>query len=185
MDGNNDDFVAFLLLLGFQNVELIGLAITPADCFPDPAKEFVSKILYKRGLKVPVVVSDVEPINDFPKEFKQIAIKSNYLPALLNIEYLKDNELSTDAAEHMYSTAKKIFDDSQGKEKLTFLITGPPSTFVKALKAHSDFKNYIEEVVWMGEQSKYLGMFPHHLKVNIMHIGILLQLKLLLNLAFQ
>ena len=91
MDGNNDDFVAFLLLLGFPNVELVGLTITPADCFPDPAKEFVSKILYKRGLKVPIVVSDVKPINDFPEEFKQNAVKSNYLPTLLNIEYSKDN----------------------------------------------------------------------------------------------
>ena len=77
-------------------------------------------------------------------------MKSNFLPTLLNIEYSKDNELSTDAAEHMYSTAKKIYDDSEGKEKLTLLITGPPSTLVKALKAHSDLKNYIEEVFWMG-----------------------------------
>ena len=76
MDGNNDDFVAFLLLLGFPNVELVGLTITPADCFPDTSKEFVSKILYKRGLKIPIVVSDVKPINDFPEAFKQTAVKS-------------------------------------------------------------------------------------------------------------
>jgi purine nucleosidase len=56
MDGNNDDFVAFLLLLNFRNVELVGITITPADCDPNSSLEFVTKILHKRGLKVPIVI---------------------------------------------------------------------------------------------------------------------------------
>ena len=107
MDGNNDDYVAFLLLLNFPNIDLVGVTITPADCFPDVAKEFVSKILHKRGLKIPIVVSDIDPVNDFPDSFKQLPLKSNFLPTLLNIEYSEENELKTDAAEHIYSTVKK------------------------------------------------------------------------------
>ena len=160
MDGNNDDYVAFLLLLNVPNVDLVGVAITPADCFPDVAKEFVSKIFRKRGLKIPIVVSDVDPVNDFPDDFKQLPLKSNFLPTLLNIEYSDENELKIDAAEHIYSTAKKIYEDSKGKEKLTLLITGPPSTLVKALNNHSDLKDYIDEVFWMGGAIEVGGNVP-------------------------
>ena len=38
MDGNIDDFVAFLLLLNFRNIELVGITITPADCVVPAAK---------------------------------------------------------------------------------------------------------------------------------------------------
>ena len=115
----------------------------------------ISKIINKRGLKVPIVVSDVKPINDFPEDFKQISIKATYLPTLLNIEYEKENELDIEASEHMYLTAKKIFEESQ--EKLTLLITGPPSTLCKAIKNHPDIKNYIEEVFWMGGAIDVMG----------------------------
>ena len=147
-DGNSDDFVALLLLLNMPNIEIVGLAITPSDCHVTPAKEFLSKICYKKGLNIPIVVSDVEPVNDFPASFKELTLKATYLPMLLNTEYFSGNELSTDASEHMYTTAKKIFEESG--EKLTFLLTGPPSTLYKAMKNHSDMKNYIEVVYWMG-----------------------------------
>ena len=148
MDGNCDDFVAFLLLLNLPNIELVGISIVPADCEIPPAKEFTSKLIYKKGLKVPIVASNVTPVNDFPQEWKRSTLKATYLPTLLKIKYSKENELETDAAEHMYSTLKKIFDES--KEKTTLLITGPPSTLTKAMKNHPDIKDYIEEVFWMG-----------------------------------
>lgn len=148
MDGNNDDMVALLLLLNFKNIDLVGMAITPADCEVTTAREFASKLIYKKGLKVPIVVSDVEPVNDFPQEWKDQTLKNTYLPTLLKIDYSKKNELDTEASEHMYSTVKKIYEESG--EKTTFLITGPPSTFVKAMKKYSDMKDYIEEVFWMG-----------------------------------
>ena len=147
-DGNIDDFVAFLLLLNMPNIEIVGISIAPADCEVTPAKEFLSKICYKKGLNIPIVTSDVEPVNDFPDSFKEFTSKATYLPMLLNTEYFAENELSTDASEHMYTTAKKIFEESG--EKLTFLLTGPPSTLYKAMKNHSDMKNYIEVVYWMG-----------------------------------
>ena len=115
MDGNIDDFVALLLLLNFNSVELVGLTITPADCIVPPAIEFVSKIIYKRGLKIPIVVSDVEPINDFPESFKQTSSKAIYLPTLLNIEYSKENELDVEGSEQMYLTAKKYLKNQKKK----------------------------------------------------------------------
>ena len=80
MDGNCDDFVAFLLLLNLKNVDLVGVAITPADCEVKPAKEFVSKLIYKKGLKAPIVASDAKPVNDFPQEWKSYTLKTTLLP---------------------------------------------------------------------------------------------------------
>ena len=155
MDGNCDDMVAFALLLNFKNVDLVGVSITPADCEIPPAKEFVSKLLYKKGINASVVASNVEPINDFPQEWKSLTIKTTYLPTLLNIEYNKENELDIDGSEHMYLTAKDIYE--KNKEKTTILMTGPPSTLTKALKAHPDIKDYIEEVFWMGGAIDVMG----------------------------
>lgn len=54
MDGNCDDMVAFLLLLNFKGIELVGVSIVSADCEVPPAKEFVTKLLTKRGINIPV-----------------------------------------------------------------------------------------------------------------------------------
>ena len=94
------------------------------------------------------MVSNVEPINDFPQEWKSLKIKTTFLPTLLNIEINKENELDIDGSEHMYLTAKDIYE--KNKEKTIILLTVSPSTLTKALKAHPDMKDYIEEVFWMG-----------------------------------
>lgn len=147
MDGNCDDMVAFLILINLKNIDIVGVSIVPADCEIEPAKEFVTKILTKKGINAPVLESDVTPVNDFPQEWKTLTLKTTYLPTLLNIEYDQKNELDIDGAEHMYNTAKELHEKN---ETLTILITGPPSTLTKALRNHPDMKDYIKEVYWMG-----------------------------------
>ena len=93
MDGNIDDIVCLLLLLFFQNIELVGVAITPGDCDIPPAMETVSKIIYKKGAKIPIVASNIKGINPFPQSFKDLTNKALVLPTFLNIEYRKDNEI--------------------------------------------------------------------------------------------
>ena len=159
MDGNIDDIVCLLLLLFFQNIELVGVAITPGDCDIPPAMETVSKIIYKKGAKIPIVASNIKGINPFPQSFKDLTIKALVLPTFLNIEYRKDNEIDMEASEHMYITSKKIFHENN--EKLSFLVTGPPSTLVKAINDHPDMKNYIEEIVWMGGAVDVMGNVPN------------------------
>ena len=158
MDGNIDDIVCLLLLLSFQNIEVVGIAITPGDCDIPPAMEAVSKILQKKNVNIPIVASNIEGINPFPQSFKDLTVKALALPTFLNIEYTHKNELQIEASEHMYLTAKKIFSENQ--EKLSFLITGPPSTLVKAINKHPDLKNYIEEVIWMGGAIDVMGNVP-------------------------
>ena len=159
MDGNIDDIVCLLLLLFFPNIELVGVAITPGDCDIPPAMEAVSKIIYKKGAKIPIVASNIEGINPFPQSFKDLTVKALVLPTFLNTEYIKDNEINMEASEHMYITAKKIF--LENNEKLSFLITGPPSTLVKAINEHPDMKKYIEEVIWMGGAIDTMGNVPN------------------------
>ena len=159
MDGNIDDIVCLLLLLHFPNIELVGVAITPGDCDIPPAMEVVSKILHKRGVKIPIVASNIEGINPFPQSFIDLTVKALVLPTFLNIEYTKENEIPIEASEHMYITAKNIF--LKNKEKISFLITGPPSTLAKAINEHPDIKNYIEEVVWMGGAIDVMGNVPN------------------------
>ena len=43
---------------------------------------------------------------------------------------------------------------------MAFLITGPPSTLVKAINKYPDLKNYIEEVIWMGGAIDVMGNVP-------------------------
>ena len=159
MDGNIDDIVCLLLLLFFPNIELVGVAITPGDCDIPPAMEAVSKIIYKKGVKIPIVASNIEGINPFPQSFKDLTVKALVLPTFLKIEYIKENEIKMEASEHMYITAKKIF--LENNEKLSFLITGPPSTLVKAINDHPDMKNYIDEVIWMGGAIDVMGNVPN------------------------
>lgn len=158
MDGNMDDAVAFLLLINFDNIDLVGVTITPADCYLEPAKELVSKILHKKGLKVPIASSNIEGIHPFPDSFKDLTVKSLVLPSLITTEYSHENEVNIEASEHMYNIAKEIF--TKTNEKITFLITGPPSTLVKSMEVHPDIKDFIEEVIWMGGAIEVDGNVP-------------------------
>ena len=158
MDGNIDDIVCLLLLLSFQNIEVVGIAITPGDCDIPPAMEAVSKILNKKHVSIPITASNIKGINPFPQSFKDLTVKALVLPTFLNIEYTHENEVQMEASDHMYITAKKIF--SETHEKLSFLITGPPSTLVKAISEHPDLKTYIEEVIWMGGAIDVMGNVP-------------------------
>ena len=158
MDGNIDDIVCLLLLLYFPNIDLVGVAITPGDCDIPPAKEAVSKILHRKRMKIPITASTIEGINPFPQEFKDLTVKALVLPTFLNTEYSHENELTMEPSEHMYITAKKLF--LEKKEKLTFLITGPPSNLAKSINEHPDLKNYIEEVIWMGGAINVMGNVP-------------------------
>ena len=109
MDGNIDDIVCLLLLLSFQNIEVVGITITPGDCDIPPAMEAVSKILHKKNVSIPIVASNIEGINPFPQSFKDLTVKALVLPTFLNFEYTHKNELQIEASDHIYLTAKKIF----------------------------------------------------------------------------
>ena len=92
---------------------------------------------------------------------------------------IKKNELDIDASEHLYKTANELHEKN---EALTILITGPTYTFTKALRNHPKMKEYFEETYWIWGAIDVEGnIYDLYLIVNIIHIGILLILKNLLN----
>lgn len=45
-DGGIDDLLSLLLLLRLPNIELVGITITPADCYPQEALLSTKKFLH-------------------------------------------------------------------------------------------------------------------------------------------
>src|SRR5919108_5951771 len=70
-DGGVDDFLALVLLLTFPEVEVLGISVTPADCYIEPAVNATRKILDLMGRSdIPVAESTVRGLNPFPRAFR-------------------------------------------------------------------------------------------------------------------
>lgn len=66
-DGGVDDYLATMLLLTMDHIELLGVVVTPADCYVQPAVSATRKILDLMGFShIPVAESTVRGINPFP-----------------------------------------------------------------------------------------------------------------------
>ncbi len=66
-DGAIDDLLSQLLLMTMPEVELLGISITPADCFIEPALESAYKLLQlTRKEDVPLGRGEYYGINAFP-----------------------------------------------------------------------------------------------------------------------
>jgi inosine-uridine nucleoside N-ribohydrolase len=68
--GGIDDLLSLLLILTMKEKELIGINVTPADCFIEPALESTYKILqFFHQEKIPIGRGDFYGINAFPNEW--------------------------------------------------------------------------------------------------------------------
>ncbi len=66
-DGAVDDYLSVVLLMSMQEVETLGVIVTPADCYIQPAVSATRKILDLMGCSdVPVAASTVCGLNPFP-----------------------------------------------------------------------------------------------------------------------
>jgi purine nucleosidase len=143
-DGNPDDIVSLMLVLGMPNIDLIGVSITPADCYIEDAVDLTLKVLSLYERSIPVARGDLESPNPFPDEYRVVTVKANHLPIMLSQEM--DHKLIVDIPAHEF-LAKKI---KESKEKVTVLMTGPCTNLMAAIEIDSSIKDNIEEVVWMG-----------------------------------
>lgn len=144
-DGAIDDILSQLLLLTMDNIELIGVNVTPADCFLEPAIESTYKILQVFGrTDIPIGVCNEHGVNAFPSEWRARPEIINALPMLINLEY-QINPYDLEDGKDLLSHA--IADQS---ESVTILMTGPCTNLVKAIEQNPKIKENIEEIVWMG-----------------------------------
>src|SRR2546426_11745350 len=80
-DGALDDFLALLMLLSSDDVELVGISITPAATLTEAAVPATRKILDLGGRHdVPVSGGTVEGVHPFPRDWRGDAYKGNDLP---------------------------------------------------------------------------------------------------------
>jgi purine nucleosidase len=144
-DGAIDDILSQLLLLTMENKEVIGVNVTAADCFIEPALESTYKILQLFGKEnIEIGRSDYNGINAFPNGWRARPEIINALPMLINLPQSPDPYKYLEASDLLI---KKL---TSAAKKVSLIITGPCSNLVTAIKKQPKIKDKIKEVVWMG-----------------------------------
>lgn len=143
-DGAPDDLLSLLLLTQYDNVDLRGVAVTPADCLPRPALSATRKILDLVGLDVPTAVGVLPGRNPFPLAWRIDALRADELPVLNQ----KDrNTVLEDAPPAHEQLATWL---TRATTQVTVLATGPLTNLAWCLDHHPWVESRIEEVVFMG-----------------------------------
>jgi len=146
-DGGVDDFLSLLLLLTMPQVELLGVSITPADCYAEPALETTTKLLHLLGQpQVPVSVGQYHGVNAFPSAWRAQPRMLNALPHLLTLPPEADQPHPDPRPSPVVLAAQL----AAATQPVTVLLTGPCSTLVQALALAPELASRIGQVVWMG-----------------------------------
>ena len=144
-DGGIDDLLSLVLLLCMDHIELAGVMITPADCYPDDAVESTLKILAMFGkTNVPVVVGTIFGPNPFPADWRAQPRFVRALPAFLRTK--ADYNQVDQRPAHQWLAA--VLEDSE--EPLTILMTGPASNLARVTETNPRACHNIRRVIWMG-----------------------------------
>lgn len=144
-DGGVDDYLATLLLMTMEHLQPIGIVVTPADCYIQPAVSATRKILDLVGCSdVPVAQSTVRGINPFPRLYRRDSFIIDHLPILNEREEIKTPLLEETGQEFMVLSLR------QANQPVTLMVTGPLTTVAAALDRAPEIEAKIEKIVWMG-----------------------------------
>lgn len=149
-----------MMLLAMPDLDLVGIVVTPADCFLRPAVSASLKVLrFFDRLDIELCEGALHGVNSFPRAWRAHAYAVDALPILNELKaeaksdapqanMLRPGTLSAASSEpgHKF-IARKL---RQAAEPLTILITGPVSNLAAVLEAEPELAANIEEVVWMG-----------------------------------
>ncbi len=144
-DGGVDDLLSQLLLLTMQEIELLGITVTPADCFIEPALESSYKLLqFTNKEHIPLGRGEYYGINAFPSEWRARPEVINAIPMLINLPQAPDP--------YTYPAAVDLIVEklTQASSPVHILLTGPCSNLVFALEKEPQLKSKIAQVVWMA-----------------------------------
>jgi purine nucleosidase len=144
-DGAIDDILSQLLLLTMTDKEVIGINVTPADSFIEPALESTYKVLQLlRKETIEIGRSEFYGINAFPGEWRARPEIINALPMLINLPPPPNPYNHVEASQFLID---KLVEADQ---RVHILITGPCSNLVNAVKTEPRIKEKIKRVIWMG-----------------------------------
>ena len=144
-DGGVDDYLALLLLLTIEHVELLGVVVTPADCYAQPAVSVTRKILDLWGeASVPVAESTVRGVNPFPMLYRRDSFVVDHLPILNESEQIRTFLVRETGQQWMVKALQ------QAEHPVTLMVTGPLTTVAAAIAIAPEITAQIEKIVWMG-----------------------------------
>lgn len=144
-DGSADDFLSLILVLSMKNVNVLGISITPADCYLENAIDTTLKILsLVKKNNVDIGLGKFYGVNAFPADWRAKPKILNALPNLINID------TSFDISSFEDSTDLIVQKISSSDAPITIVMTGPCSNLVQAIEKNPSITNNIEEVIWMG-----------------------------------
>lgn len=144
-DGAVDDILSQLLLMTMEDKEIIGINVTPADCFIEPATESTYKLLQLFAKEnIPIGRSDIRGVNAFPSEWRAKPEIINALPMLIKLPSPPDP--------YEYQEASRLLATRliEANRQVTIIMTGPCSNLVQAIKDFPEIREKIKEIVWMG-----------------------------------
>ncbi len=144
-DGGVDDYLATMLLMTMEGVQTLGIVVTPADCYVEPAIGAPRKILDLMGCShIPVAESTVRGINPFPRIYRRDSFIVDHLPILNQNETIKTPLLAETGQDFMVRVLL------EASEKVTLMVTGPFTTVAAALDHSPEIEAKIKRIIWMG-----------------------------------
>jgi purine nucleosidase len=144
-DGGVDDYLSVMLLMAMEHAQVLGICVTPADCYVTPAVSATRKILDLMGRSdVTVAAAVVRGVNPFPRIFRRDAFSVDHFPIL--------NERETIAAPFTAEPGQAFIARvlRAAPEPVTFLETGPLTALAAALALDPALESKIKRLVWMG-----------------------------------
>lgn len=144
-DGGVDDYLSIILLMTMEHVQVLGISVTPADCYIEPAVSATRKILDLMGRhEVPVAASTVRGLNAFPRIFRRDAFSVDHFPILNEHPEIR-TPLVKETGQAFIARILK-----EAPEPITILETGPFTSLVAALEMDRSLISKIKEIIWMG-----------------------------------
>lgn len=148
-DGNVDDLVSLLLLLQMPEVNLLGVGVTDADGYVEPASSASRKIIDRFGhpdrKPADVAKSNSRAKHQFPDDWRLSAFSFDDFP-LLN-EHGNQPQTPLAALPGHLDLIEKL----QGSaEKVTLVMTGPLTDLARALEVEPKIVEKIDRLYWMG-----------------------------------
>lgn len=144
-DGGLDDFIGLQLLLTYPDVDLVGIAVTPADCLLEPTLSATRKILDLHGrTDVRPAAGIIQAVNPFPLAWRLDCLRVDRLPVLNQRRPPTSGRIPLPA--HQDMTRAILRSD----EPVTVLCTGPLTNLARCISDHPEVIARIDRVVFMG-----------------------------------
>ena len=144
-DGGVDDYLATMLLMTIDHIQLLGVVVTPANCYAEPAVSATRKILdLMKSSHIPVALSTVRGINPFPRLYRRDSFIVDHLPILNQNETISTPLLTQSGQDFMIQVLR------DAPLPVTLIVTGPLTTVAIALDKAPEIEAKIQKIVWMG-----------------------------------